>query len=148
MTSILSNGSAGLDIQALRQHFQQQAFSRLSGGTGSVNLQQWQQALQNLPGAVNAGSTAASSAGVTGTGTASAIDAAFKSIDANGDGQLSQAEFGTAMDRMLDRVRHHRSSGTPLDAQLQAQQTPAPSGGVVAPDFLRRMILSYSASAN
>jgi hypothetical protein len=148
MTSILSSISSGLDIQAMRQQFQQQAFNRLSGGGSTVNLKQWEQALQNLPGAVNAGSTAASSAGVTGTGTASAIDAAFKSIDANGDGQLSATEFGAAMDKMLDRARHRPKHGTgdsALDAQLLGQQQP--SGGVQAPDFLRRMLLGYSANA-
>jgi len=148
MSSILSSVTSGLDIQAMRQQFQQQAFARLGGGNGTVNLQQWQQALQNLPGAVNAGSTAASSAGVTGTGTASAIDAAFKSMDANNDGQLSANEFSAAMDKMLDRARQRPKHGTgdsALDAQLLGQQQA--SGGVQAPDFLRRMLLGYSANA-
>ena len=152
MTSILSSITAGLDTQAIRQQFQQQAFTRLGGGNGTVNLQQWQQALQNLPGAISAGSSAASSAGVTGTGTTSAIDAAFKSIDANGDGQLSASEFSAAMDKMLDRARHRPKHGTgdaALDAQLLGQQqaTTTPSGGVLAPDVLRRMLLGYGANA-
>ena len=56
MSSILSSVTSGLDIQAMRQQFQQQAFARMGGGNGTINLQQWQQALQNLPGAINAGS--------------------------------------------------------------------------------------------
>lgn len=151
MTSILGTIAAGFDTKAIRQQFQQQAFSRLSGGAETVNLPQWQQALQNLPGVFNAGSTAAASAGVTGPGTASAIDAAFRSMDANGDGQLSATEFSAALDKMLDRARTRPKHGTgdsPLDAQLLGQQAAAtPSGGVQAPDLLRRMLLGYGANA-
>lgn len=147
MTSIAASVAARPDLQAFRSQIQQEVFSRLGGGQGSINIQQWQQALQNLPRAV--GSGPANNAGVVGTGTASAVDAAFKSIDANGDGHLSQTEFGVAMDKMLDRARHRHRQGagdTALDAQLLGQQQP--SGGVVAPDFLRRMVLGYGASAS
>ncbi len=146
MSSIAAAVTGSLNFQAIRSQFQQDMFSRLSGGQGSVSLNQWQQALQNLPGG---GASPANNAGVVGTSTVSAVDAAFRSIDANGDGQLSASEFSTAMDKMLDRARHrpkHGSGDTPLDAQLLAQQQPA-SGGVRAPDFIRRMLLGYGANA-
>lgn len=133
-------GTQSLSLATVRQQFQQQVFSRLSAGQDGIGLQPWREALQSLPGA------SANNAGVTGTGTASAIDAAFKSLDANGDGQLSQTEFNATLDRMLERARKHRDTGgsgsTPLDAQLLAGQQAA--GGVQAPDFLRRMLLGYA----
>ena len=128
----------GLGFQALRGPLQQAAFARLSGGQDSMGLPQWRQALHNLPGAAN-------NAGVPGTGTASAVDAAFSSMDANGDGQLTAGEFSTALDKMLDRARHRPRQGSALAAQLLGQQPG--SGAVAAPDLLRRMLLGYGANS-
>ena len=138
MTSILSTTLSGLDLPAARQQFQRDMFQRLSAGASRIGAGQWQAALQNLPGLANA-------AGQTSTATGSAVAAAFRSLDSNADGQLSQAEFGTALDRMLDRARQRRGA-TPLDAQLLGQQGQA-SGGVAAPDLLRRMVLGYGATS-
>jgi EF hand len=146
-------GNSALDFQSLRQQFQQQVFNGLSGGGSGISRQQWKDALQNLPGVGSAGSANSAIGNNAPTATASTVDAAFKSIDTNGDGQLSQSEFNTAMDGMMQRARtqhrhHHQgAAGTNLDAQLLGQQTSSPNDGVTAPDILRRMLLSYGGTA-
>ncbi len=134
----MQSSLASLNIPALRQQLQQDGFARLTGGQGSITVSLWQNLVQNLPGA------AANNAGVQGTATASAADAAFRSMDTDGNGQLSQTEFSAALDKMLEQKRHDRAT-TPLEAQLLGQQQA--SGGVAAPDILRRMLLGYAAGA-
>jgi hypothetical protein len=134
----MQSSLASLNLPALRQQLQQDGFARLSGGQGGINLSRWQELLQNLPGA------AANNAGVQGTATASAADAAFRSLDTDGNGQLSQAEFNAALDKML-APRRRQPAATPLEAHLLGQQQA--SGGVAAPDILRRMLLGYGAGA-
>jgi hypothetical protein len=143
MSSLLAS-VAGTALGAARGQFEQTAFARLSGGSGGIDLARWQTLLQNLPGGGSA--QPANNAGVVGTGTASATEAAFKSLDANGDGQLSQTEFSAALDRMLERSARRSHQFGPLQAQLEAAQQQA-SGGVAAPDILRRMLLGYGAAA-
>lgn len=121
-----SGGLSSADFSTWRAKMDQAAFKGLDNdANGSISAAEFQAAMQKLPAGPPGPATPAAPGATSSQTAADVIGSAFKAIDGNGDGEISQSELSSAL--AAHGHRHHRKpAGADSDAAVTAGQASAP----------------------